>query len=79
MFKVQTPDAKKPFPKYLMDPQSRRLISEMEARGLRVEVLNPAVRSIEVPVTRSDGSTHCELGRPEELAEAIQRAAEQCG
>lgn len=79
MFLVRTSDAKKPYPRYLMDSESRRLVGEMEASGLRVEVVNPAVGSIEVLVTGSDGVTHCELGRPEELAESLRRAADQCG
>ena len=79
MSEVPTSDARKPYPRYLMDTLSRRLISEMEASGLLIEVANPAVGSIEVLVTASDGTTHCELGRPEELADALRRAADQCG
>lgn len=69
----------KPYPRYLMDPEARKLLEQMEDSGLMVDVMAPAVGSVEVTVTAQDGSTHCILGRPEDLADTLKRAAALCG
>ncbi len=75
----QTPGTSKRFPRYLMDQAARDFIDEMEARGLLVDVMNPAVGAVEVVVTALDGTTHCEMGRSEDLADTLQRVAAMCG
>jgi|GEM_PF-2626925 len=75
----QTPGTSKRFPRYLMDQASREIIDEMEERGLLVDVMNPAVGAVEIVVTTLDGTTHCEMGRPEDMADTLRRMAAMCG
>ncbi len=76
---MPNPSTRQPYPRYLMDLESRKLIERMEEDGLMVDIVAPAVGSVEITVTAPDGTTHCVLGRPEELAHTIRNGAALCG
>ena len=76
---IPSPGTRKPFPRYLMDQESRTLIEQMEDEGLMVDIVAPAVGSAEITVTAPDGSMHCVLGRSEDLADTLRNGAARCG
>jgi len=69
----------RPYPKYLILPEARNLIAEIEAAGGTVEITAPAPGSASVQIAAADGNTHAEIGRPEELEELIRTVARECG
>lgn len=67
-----------PYPRYLVDQVSRLLIAQIQNVGCTVEVTAPALGSVAVAITTSNGRTHTEQGRPEELEATIRAAARHC-
>lgn len=68
-----------PYPKYLIDQESRTLIEALEDVGCTVNLTAPAPGSVSVEITTSGGQQHAEIGRPIDLADTIRLVAKECG
>ena len=68
-----------PFPKYLLKPGARAIISIMEEMDFQVDVRVPAVGSVSITITAPDGHSRTEMGRVELLEDALKTVASQCG
>ncbi len=66
-------------PRYLINTDARAVIEAIESVGFHVDLRVPAIGSVSITITTPDGHARTEIGRSEQLENALRSAAIHSG
>lgn len=76
---LPTGQAGSPLPRYLINTDTRAVIEAIESVGFVVDIRVPAVGSVSITITAPDGYSRTEIGRSEDMEQALRTVAEHSG
>ena len=76
---LPTGRAGSPLPRYLINTDTRAVIEAIEAVGFVVDMRVPAVGSVSITITAPDGHSRTEIGRSEDMEQALRTVAVHSG
>jgi|GEM_PF-5076519 len=76
---LPTGRAGSPLPKYLINTDTRAVIEAIESVGFIVDMRVPACGSVSITITAPDGHSRTEIGRSEDMENALRTVARHCG